>query len=54
MLIAERLHLLEIGVTCFNLPDEASRVYRYVRLLDRHGTKLHHKAAFRQPLVGFK
>ena len=52
--LAERFHLLEIGVMSFDLPDETSRVYRYVRQLDRHVTKLRHKAASRQPVVGFK
>jgi hypothetical protein len=38
----------------FDLPDETSRLYRYVRHLDRHVTKLRHKAVSRQPVVGFK
>ena len=38
----------------FDLPDEIARVYRYVRQLDRRVTKLRHKAASRQPVVGFK
>lgn len=54
MLIAERFHLLEIGMMSFDLPDEASRAYRYVRLLDRHVTKPRHKAASRQSVAGFK
>ena len=37
-----------------DLPDETSRLYRYVRHLDRHVTKLRHKAVSRQPVVGFK
>lgn len=38
----------------FDLPDETSRVYRYIRQLDRHVTKLRHKAASRQLVVDFK
>lgn len=34
----------------FDLLDETSRLYRYVRHLDRHGTKLRHKASARQPV----
>lgn len=33
----------------FDLPDETSRLYRYVRRLDRRVTKLRHKAASRRP-----
>lgn len=38
----------------FDLPDETSALYRYVRQLDRRVTKLRHKASSRQHVVGFK
>jgi hypothetical protein len=38
----------------FDLPDETSRLYGYVRHLDRHATKLRHKVSSRQPVMGFK
>lgn len=38
----------------FDLPDETSTLYRYVRRLDRRLTKLRHKAVARQPATGLK
>lgn len=38
----------------FDLPDETSRLYRYVRQLDRRLTKLRHRRVSRQPVVRFK
>ena len=38
----------------FDLPEESSSLYRYVRQLDRHVTRLRHKAVSRQSVVGFK
>ena len=34
-----------------DLPDESSRLYRYVRQLDRRVTTLRHKASSRQPVL---
>lgn len=38
----------------FDLPDETSRLYSFVRRLDRRVTKLRQKAASRQPAVRFR
>ena len=38
----------------FDLPDETSTLYRYVRRFDRWLTKLRHTATSRQPMMGFQ
>ena len=38
----------------FDLPDETSTLYRYIRQLDRRLTKLRHTASSRQSVVGLK